>query len=91
MCETLCLVCPACSEAEHEHYCEHHAHLRGAYCWFLDVHDVEALDKQAAGLEEALAAPPALKSVNRRRRQGRRDEANWCSARGRMGSLRRHG
>ena len=46
MCETLCLVCPKCSGARHEHYCEHHEPLRGIYHWFLDVHDDRALGEQ---------------------------------------------
>ncbi|KAH8059055.1 hypothetical protein JL722_5605 [Aureococcus anophagefferens] len=67
VCETLCLVCPACSSSRREHYCSDHEDLRGAYCHFLDACDAGALEDQARGLAAALEAPAAKKSVNRRR------------------------
>ena len=67
VCETLCLVCPSCSRERHEHYCDAHADLRGAYCHFLDVFDARSLRAVEAALADALDAPKAQQSVNRRR------------------------
>lgn len=68
VCEQLALVCPDCSATEHEHYCDNHASLRGAYCHFLDRHDDSALADQMRRLEDELASSTrAAASVNVRR------------------------
>lgn len=68
VCASLCLVCADCSLQHHEHYCDAHAYLRGAYCHFLDRYTDAQLARQIALLDDLLATShQAACSVNVRR------------------------